>query len=242
MKKGRLYIYAAVFVCGMMGMVSSCSTNDIDSWQSKGFVWFTDTIMDFTNMSQPDVPMGGTLTAAIPLTIASDVADYDRTVNVEVTRQPGDSRTKFNIKNPVVIRAGHTTDTMYVEITNSEHLDVVYDSISFRVIPSDDFEPGLNAYQNMTLALHNGYVRPDWWTSDAEWVLGYFTQLKMQIFVEVTGGMDDPHTGGYWSSSDIALQYWVYLLNDYVEKNDIRYPDDDPNAPGQAPCFDWRSY
>lgn len=223
--------------------LASCSTHDIDQWDTKGFVWFTDTIVDFTNMTQPDVPMGGTLTAAIPLTIASDVVDYDRTVSVEVTRQPNDSRTKFNVINPVTIRAGHTCDTMYVEITNSEHLDVVYDSIAFRILPSADFEPGYKSYQNMTLALHNGYVRPDWWDSWAENYLGYFTQLKMQIFVAVTGGTDDIRSNtSSWSSNDFAVQYWVYVLNEYIEKNDIRYPEDDPNAPGENPYFDWSSY
>lgn len=233
-----------VFLTAFAAMlIASCSEREIDSWESKGYVWFTDTLIDFTNMSQPDVPIGGTLTAAIPLTVASDVADYDRTVNVEVSRQPHDSRTQYKVKNPVIIRAGHTTDTMYVEITNSDHLDVVYDSISFKVMPSEDFDPGLKAYQNMTLALHNGYVRPSWWDSSAQSYIGYFTQLKMQIFVAVTGGTDDIRTEtSYWSSTDLAVQYWIYLLNDYIEQNDIRYPDDDPIAPGQTPSFSWRSY
>ena len=114
--------------------MASCSDSEIDSWQSK-YVWFTDTLVNFSNMQQPDVAEGGTLVAAIPLTVAADVSDKDRIVNVEVMGQPKDSRTKFEVQNPVKIRAGRFVDTMYVNVVNSKHLDQVYDSITFRVLP-----------------------------------------------------------------------------------------------------------
>jgi hypothetical protein len=232
------------FLCLMaLPLMAGCSTDEIDGWQSKGFVWFTDTLQDFTNMQQPDVAEGETLRIAVPLTIAGEVKDYDRTVNVEVTKQPNDSRTQFAIEQPVTFHAGKTTDSMYVDLVNSSHLDTVYDSIQFHITASDDFDPGLQAQLYTTLALHNGYQRPDWWDEDCEYVFGYFTQLKMQIFVTCTGSTEDIRTEkDYWSSSDIAVQYWVYVLNDYIQKNDIRYPDDDPYAPGQQPAFDFRSY
>lgn len=221
--------------------MASCSDSEIDSWQSK-FVWFTDTLVNFSNIQQPDVAEGGTLVAAIPLTVAADVSDKDRIVNVEVVGQPKDSRTKFEVQNPVRIRAGRLVDTMYVNVINSKHLDEVYDSITFRVLPSEDFEPGLLANQKVTLCLHNGYIRPDWWDNRGETYLGYYTQLKMEIFVKVTGSTADPRSESYWSGSDLALQYTIFMLNDYVKQNDIRYPADDPNAPGQQPMFDFWSY
>ncbi len=228
---------------GVGSLVCSCSTDHIDAWQSKSLVWFTDTLQDFTNKQQPDVPEGGTLRVAIPLTFAGDIASYDREVNVEVVKQPSDSRTSFTIETPVRIRAGHAQDTMYVNLINSSHLDAVYDSITFRLQPSDDFEMGLPANQTTTLALHNGYKRPDWWDEDCEYVFGYFTQLKMEIFIKCTGGTDDIRTTkDYWTSSDIAVSYWLYVLNDYIEQNGIVYPDDDINAPGEMPYFDWGSY
>ena len=221
--------------------VSSCSDSEIDAWQSR-YVWFTDTLVNFSNMQQPNVAEGGTLVAAIPLTMAADVSDKDRVVNVEVVGQPNDSRTKYEVQNPVKIRAGRFVDTMYVNVINSNHLDQVYDSITFRILPSADFQPGLLAYQKTTLCLHNGYEQPAWWDFDATFTLGYFTQLKMKIFILVTGGTDDPRTMEYWSDADLALKYTVFLLNDYVEQNNIRYPDDDPDAPGQKPVFDFWSY
>lgn len=239
MKKTISIIIAAV---GLLH-ISSCDTNEIDKWEEKGFVWFTDTIQDFTNMLQPDVPEGGQLTISVPLTIASEIADHDRIVNVEVARQPHDQRTQFEVQSPAVIRAGRITDTLYVKLTNSSHLDVVYDSISLRVIPSSDFEPGIKSNVITTICLHNGYPRPSWWDEDCEWSFGYFTQLKMQIYVAVTGGTDDPRSSKNASwYDDLAVEYWKFLLNDYIEQNDIRYPDDDPDAPGEQPVFDGGSY
>ena len=226
----------------VMTLLSGCSTDDINGWQAKGFVWFTDTLQSFTNMQQPDVPERGTLRIAVPLTIAGDVKDYDRTVNVEVVKQPSDSCTHFSIEQPVIIHAGKTTDSMYVDLINSSHLDQVYDSIRFHIIASDDFDQGINTNLYTTLALHNGYQKPDWWDRNCENFFGYFTQLKMQIFVECTGSTEDIRTQKNWSSSDIAVKYWVYVLNDYIKKNDIRYPEDDANAPDEQPQFDWRSY
>lgn len=222
--------------------LAGCGRSEIDSWNSS-LVWFTDTLIDFTNMAQSDVPMGGTLTIAVPLTIAADLSDKDRTVNVEVAKQPNDSRTSFELQTPVVIRANHTADTLYVNLVNSEHLDEVYDTLAIRVLPSEDFEPGLLEYQEVKICLHNGYLRPEWWDDDAERHLGYFTQLKMQVFETVTGGLEDPRSNtSYWDSNDLALQYVIYQLNDYIENNDIRYPDDDQNAPGEQPSFSWKSY
>lgn len=237
MKKLAYMLLAALALTQMTG----CGDSEIDSWQSK-YVWFTDTLVNFSNIQQPDVPEGGMLVAAIPLTMAADVADRDRVVNVEVAGGPKDSRTEFEVQNPVRIRAGLIADTMYVNIRNSSHLNEVYDSIIFRVMPSADFEPGLPAYQTVTLCLHNGYVRPAWWDTRGEQYMGYYTQLKMEIFAKVTGGTDDPRSMKSWSSSDLALQYCLFMLNDYVEQNDIRYPADDPNAPGERPSFDFRSY
>lgn len=236
--KKILYFFLAAWVAAPF---VSCSDSEIDSWQSK-YVWFTDTLVNFSNMQQPDVAEGGTLVAAIPLCVAADVADHDRIVNVEVVGQPKDSRTQFEVQTPVKIRAGRLVDTMYVNIKNSSHLDQVYDSITFRVMPSEDFEPGLLAYQKATLCLHNGYVRPSWWDEEGEMYMGYYTQLKMEIFVKVMGNTNDPRTVSYWSEGDLALTYCIFMLNDYVKQNDIRYPDDDPNAPGQQPSFDFWSY
>ena len=72
-----------------------CSKEEISAWESdQGLVWFTDTIVDYSFLGT-DIAEGESSLVPIPLTVASVVGDRDRTVNVEVARQPADSRTQF---------------------------------------------------------------------------------------------------------------------------------------------------
>lgn len=236
----RKLIYAAVLT--VTSLFVGCGNSEIESWNSS-MVWFTDTLIDFTNMAQPDVPMGGTLKVPVPITIASDVANSDRTVTIELVRKPSDNRTQVEVPTTATVHAGKLTDTLYVDLVNSAHLDEVYDTIAVRVLPSSDFQPGLKAYQTATICLHNGYQKPKWWDSDADRKLGYFSQLKMKVIEAVMGGIIDPRDNKKgWYSSDMGLQYNVFRFNDYVEQNDIRYPNTDVHAPGQRPEFGWKTW
>lgn len=235
--KKLIYLFSIV----MALLVSSCSKDDIDGWSSKGYVWFSHANVDFTFRTHSDISTGGTYLVGIPFRVASKMSDKDRTVNVEVAAEPKDSRTKYDIQRPVLLHAGNATDTMFVKVTNTENLDVAPDTVKFKITDSDDFYAGLKDSINTNLCLYNGFARPEWWDSDAERYFGYFTQLKMQIYWTVTGGDADPRNGGEWYNN-LSVTYLVQVLNDYVTEHNIRYPDDDPNAPGQTPKFKRRSY
>ena len=237
----KTFIYAIMTLAAVS--LAGCSTDEIDPWTSEtGYAWFTNVNTNFTFRDFPDVQRGGTALAAIPITVAGKIADHDRTINVEIASQPKDSRTKIEVQNPVVLHAGNSVDTLWVKVTNTENLDTTPDTVSFRIVGSDSFQPGLKDYQIGNLCLYNGFSQPSWWDSDAVWYIGYFTQLKMQVYVAVTGGSEDPRGEiGTWYSN-IAITYLINELNDYIYENDIRYPDDDPNAPGMYPTFDYNCY
>lgn len=234
------WIYTAIFCLTVV--LGACSKEEAELWTEKGFVWFSAENTDFSFKMLPDVGYGQTALAALPFTVATTMENRDRTVNVEVIRQPKDSRTKYEIQTPVVLHANRTSDTLWVRVTNSEHLETIPDSITFRFTASEDFNPGLKDNVAANLCLYNGYVRPDWWDGSGRGKMGHFTQLKMDVFFKVTGGTEDPTEGkGNWSSN-IAVSYLLVLLNDYVKDNDIRYPADDPNAPSEQPVFKSRKY
>lgn len=238
MKNG---IYTAI-LCLTVAL-GACSKEEAELWTEKGFVWFSAENTDFSFKHFPDVGYGQTALAALPFTVATTMENRDRTLNVEVIRQPKDSRTKYEIQTPVLLHANRTSDTLWVRVTNSEHLETIPDSITFRFAASEDFNPGLKDNVAANLCLYNGYVRPDWWDDDyAEEEFGYFTQLKMDVYFKVTGGTESPlGDGGEWYNN-IALTYLTFRLNDYIKTNNIRYPADDPDAPGERPAFSWKSY
>lgn len=226
----------------LLVILTNCSESNIDKWNAKGYVWFTAENNDFTFRNQPEVKVGDSYLVPIPLSVATTVSDRDRIVNVEIIRQPEDNRTKYEVQTPVKFRAGHIIDTLFVKVTNSEHLNSVHDTITLQLLPSEDFDLGLNNGIKTNLCLFNGFSKPDWWTRDCESYFGYFSSLKMEIYFNVVGHTDDPTKGeGEWWDSYNVLWLCV-VLNDYVAEHSIVYPDDDPNAPGKAPLFDWGSY
>lgn len=114
--------------------LGACSEEEAELWTEKGFVWFSAENTDFSFKQLPDVGYGQTALAALPFTVATTMENCDRTVNVEVIRQPKDSRTKYEIQTPVVLRANRTSDTLWVRITNSEHLETTPDTVGFRFV------------------------------------------------------------------------------------------------------------
>lgn len=241
--KSKLMIYCYCCVAAMAGL-SACSTDEIDPWTDKGFAWFTSENVDFSFRAHPEIAKDGSYLVPIPVTVASNVADRDRALEVEVVAEPKDSRTKYEIVRPVRFRAGHIVDTMFVKVYNSDHLYSVHDTISFKMLPSADFKVGLADNAVTNLCLYNGLPRPDWWKANdfsSNWMLGKFTQLKMEIYLKVTGGMEDPTLGNGWWNNNAVIMI-VYKLNEYVRMNNIHYPADDPYAPGQQPYFGSNSY
>lgn len=223
--------------------LTACSTDEIDKWTDKGYVWFTEENVDFSFRLFPEVGEGDTYLVPVPITVASTVADRDRVVEVEVVREPSDSRTHYEIQRPVLFRAGHIVDTMYVKVENGAHLYKVSDTITFKALASADFDIGIPEKTTTNLCLYNGYPKPEWWDDSygCNTYMGKFSQLKMEVFIAVMGDMEDPTLGEGWYSNN-AVTMTQYKLNEYVTKNNIRYPDDDPLAPGKRPYFGTNSY
>lgn len=226
----KLYIAAAVLM-----VLAACSKDEIDRWSDKSFAWFSAENNDFTFVSHPEVAENGTYLVPIPFRVATTVSDRDRQLEVEVTRQPADNRTQYELQKPVLFRANHIVDTMYVKVTNSAHLAEVPDTVSFTIRESADFLPGLTDRVTTNLCLFNGFAKPSWWNANTDYYMGYFTQLKMSVYYAVTGGEESPIDDDGWQGN--KFRFIIYMLREYVSKNNVRYPADDPNAPGELVTF-----
>ena len=236
------HLFAVVMACILFG---ACN-EEIETWNSKGYVWFQHQNNDFSVFIHSEVGEGQTYVVGIPLRTATVISDRDRTINVDVTRQPADNRTTFELQTPVILHAGKLVDSMFVKVTNSNHLKTMHDTISFTIRPSEDFDVGLQDTLTTNLCLYNGIPRPSWWdnTYCRMMGLGYYTELKMQIYYIVLGSDVDPRGDktdiGGWNSNP-TLNYNKYMLNDYVKKNHIVYPEGDDHA-GQTPTFEANKY
>jgi hypothetical protein len=222
----------------LLGMLSSCSKDEIDTWAGQNYAWFGKSEVNFTFRNVPNATTGTTALAGIPIHVAANVSDQDRKVNVEVIKQPSNSQTQVEVQNPAIFHANAVYgDTLWVKVTDTKNLDEKADSIKFRIIDSDDFKAGLRDSLEATLVLYNGYAQPSWWDKDAEFYLGKFTQLKMDIYWKLFGGDSDPRGKGTSWYNNIEVDYRQMMLQNYVEENNIVYPLDGDYHPGEAPVF-----
>lgn len=235
-------------LAGMALMFTACSTNEIDTWEDGTcYAWFPNNRVDFTFKSVKGIGEGGTALAAIPFTVAANVSDKDREIGIEVCGEPLDSRTKYEVQRPVMLHAGNTSDTVWVKLTNAEHLNTMTDTLKLKIVPSKDFMPGLQDNLIVELSVSNGFPKPAWWDDNCEWVLGSFNQSKMQVVVDCFGSEEDPR-GGDTSWWGLAATYVTQVLNDYVQEHRITYPDTDAEHPGMPVYFmrdmywDWEMF
>lgn len=234
-------------LCALAGL-SSCSEDEIEAWKGYNTAWYCVEKTDFSFVGSDGLSSQESALAGIPFTVAAPVADRDRFLEVDVTREPSDSRTRYELVRPVVLEKGNLSGTMYVRVFNGTHLYSVHDTIEFRIVESADFKPGLPDCVATKLCVFNGVPRPEWWNEECEnGDLGMFNDVKLQIYYAVFGNYDDPRKGtpSYRESSNINIYYARTMLNAYVRDNNIRYPEDYTvvgNRAGMAPRFTRRCH
>lgn len=225
--------------------LGSCKQDDIDVWNVNGFAWFSFPKTDFSFKGR-GVEVGGKTTIAIPLTVATEVKDFDRTIAVEVIRKAANPGTQVAVPQNAMLKAGESVAFLSVEIDYTPNLDVDKDTIGISVVKNEYFDPGLDEGASMNLCLYNGYVKPNWWgdsqhSTDAFSKLGFFTELKMQVWWDVVG--NDDNLEDWWG--DFAT-YLVEDLQNYVYNNGIVYPEgtefDGMDYSGMYPMFSYWNY
>lgn len=216
-------------------------------WNSNGFAWFTYEKTDYS-FKKRGIDVGGKAIVPLEITVATEVKDYDRNIAVEVTRKASKSGTLVSVPANAVLKAGESVAHLDVEVTYTENLDSEHDTITVQIVPNENFEPGLKDYLSHNLCLYNGMMCPSWWTNGEPWsyafsYLGYFTELKMEVWWEVVGN-DDPLTDEQWYGD-----YGTYLIQDlqnYVYMNGITYPEGSIfggwDYSGSYPYFGYGSY
>lgn len=219
-------LYFAVLLAGV---AAACSKSEIPVWDAMPRVWFTnanDTTV-FSFQSQPeDIDK---YTVEIPISTAGSPSDVDRTVNVEDLGCTNDT-SRYEIV--AVIPAKQNAGVLRVTVYKTANLENAADTVGFRILPSEDFETGLNGYLENALVFTSMLSKPDWWDSDAERYIGYYSDKKMQIIMQYEGALDTFEkvaSGEYsWSAGEVGVM--IYKLNKYCRTNNIKYNESDEDV------------
>lgn len=213
-----------LFLIFLLGTLAACSTNEVDTWNAKPCVWFTearDTLI-FSFYSQPGE---NDYTIEIPISMAGRIADADRSVAV---RDLGalSPETDYEIVS-ANIPAGETEGVVSVNVRKTENLNTANDTITIELIASDVFELGLDTtYWQNTIVVSNTLSKPSWWDSNAEMNVGYYSDLKMEIIYTVLGSDEIFSNATSWWGDDVVIA--IYQLNRYCIDYGIKYENGNP--------------
>ena len=72
-------------------------------------------------------------------------------------------------------------------------------------------------------------AKPTWWNARADQNLGYYSDKKMWVIMQVEGAFETLDAGGYnwW---DDEIQVLIYKLNKYCKDNNVKYHEDDEDV------------
>lgn len=218
----KITYFAVLLLLG----VTACSKSEIDTWSAKPRVWFAvanDTTV-FSFYSLPEEV--GEHVVEIPISMAGTSTDAERTVKVE---DLGSKNEMSRYEISAVIPANRTTGVLRVTVHKTENLKNTPDTLGFRICPSEEFEVGLEENLQNALIISNKLAKPTWWNARADQNLGYYSDKKMWVIMQVEGAFETLDAGGYnwW---DDEIQVLIYKLNKYCKDNNVKYHEDDEDV------------
>ena len=132
------------FTIGFLLIMTACSKSEIDTWDARPRVWFTNS-NDTTLFSFYTQPEGTTESVVeVPISMAGRVADEDRTVTVkDLGSSPFNPGSRYEIVS-AVIPAGEVTGMLQVKVYKTENLEEANDTLNFEICGSSVYQQTLN--------------------------------------------------------------------------------------------------
>lgn len=154
--------------------------------------------------------------------IMGNVADHDRTVNIEVdgtkTTASGDL---YSVPQTVVVPAGQNKGTFNVVLRNAAKLQSSGVQLYIKVATSEDFAVGVNEENHLLLKWSDIIVRPLYW-ADIEEHFGAYSEVKYRFMLDclMEKGYStdlDPANGLNWADLHNYSIVFTNMLKAYNE-------------------------
>lgn len=169
-------------------------------------------------------------TVGIEIAVTGEVVDYDRefalTVNQASTAKEG---VHFNIpQRNRVVRANHVTDTLWIEVLNSNELKNSEVYLQLDLLANGQFQLCFPENNSCKIYLTDEVTRPAWWD---EWHetegLGIYSEKKYRLFIQVCGIYDLGATVEYPERREAILKF-KYYLEEEADKGNVIMDGDEP--------------
>lgn len=150
---------------------------------------------------------------AVEVKVTGEVCDYDREYSLAVGSK-STAREGVNFSIPAanrVVRAGHVTDTLWIEVMNTPELRDGRVYLQLDLVENANFELCFPESNSCRIFLTDKVERPSWWDSWHETDgLGSYSETKYRLFVRVCG-VADLGAVEYPERRDAILRFKYYL-------------------------------
>lgn len=211
--------YFSIVIILLSFFFASCSEDSIDTYGVKEYVYFPDTIMNYSFAFDPDLNAKEIL---VELKLIGNQKEYDRELSIAI-----DSMSSNLLEDDYEIlssmfRANMFQDTIRIRVNKLSGKDKV-GFIRFVIKENQYFKPGPTKNMRFSLTFSDELLFPDWWDTNIERnYLGTYSEKKYREFIKATGIHD---MSGLGSSERRA---YTLVFKKYIKDNDIREADGSP--------------
>lgn len=169
-------------------------------------------------------------TIGIEVAVTGEVVNYDRVFSLSVNHaSTAKEGVHFNIpRQNKVVHANHVTDTLWIEVFNSEELKKSEVYLQLDLVENENFQLCFPESNSCKIYLTDEITRPEWWN---EWHetegLGTYSEKKYRLFIQVCGIYDLGATVEYPERREAILKF-KYYLEEEADKGNVIMDGDEP--------------
>lgn len=167
----------------------------------------------------------------IVLKIAGEVCEYDRDFRLEVnTASSVHEGVHFEIAQAHhKIRAHRTSDTLWVDITNTPELKSQRLFLQLDLVENEHFRLCFPERSSCKIYLTDRILRPEWWDSWHETEgLGMYSEKKYRLFVRISGVADLGEEVAFPEKRAAILKFKYYLQDEALHNRTLMDEDQQP--------------
>ncbi|MFD2554512.1 DUF4843 domain-containing protein [Sphingobacterium tabacisoli] len=201
----KIIYYLGILATGLIAL-SSCKKSELDSFDSPSQIYFYDTeaftgkIRDSLMVSFARLPIGTKDTVLnLPLGYIGKVSAQDRSYRVVVDKAlttAEEGKHYVLLPEAYKVSAGSSNVKLPIKVISNPDLDKKTVQIVLKLEKNENFDIGFHALNtdlspvevsSYRVLLSNMLLKPDWWSTYVESLLGDFSRKKVELIYEVTG-------------------------------------------------------
>jgi len=213
--------YLIVFLLLIVGVISSCSKEEVPVYDSGRYLHYTKTVEDSLFYSFKLNPGLDQDQVAIEINLIGKLLTEDQTIKLVVEEEfSNSSEVLYKLPENPVFHANKGKDTIYIDVYKPT-IDTDSTRVFIRLEANENFTPCFEDKQVFKLIVNNKLSKPDWWDGTiVDDFLGDYSDTKYSTFIEVTK-VSDLSEKDESEIRALCLKFKYYLQKQLEQGNSI---------------------